>query len=72
VTVFDDVPEHEWSSTEEACQLVQSLLSKKYAPLSGHFLHVHDDIDKLLRDADKIKRERLYQLRMDSLENLID
>lgn len=72
VPVFDDVPEHEWSRPEEVCQLVHSLLSEKYAPLSGRFLHVHDDIDELSNDTARIKRERLYQLRMDSLGNLID
>jgi len=67
-----DIPDEEFSDQEEIASLACALISGDYAELTGHFIHVSDDLPELLANAGRLKRERLYQLSLHGLEGLIE
>ena len=64
IDLFQGVPPSEWSPPEAAAQLAVRLAAGDGARLNGRFLHVADDLDELLREADRIEHEGLYTLRL--------
>ena len=65
------IPDEDFHQPEDIAERVCRLVTGRYAPLSGRFLHVGDDLDRLLESAEKINEERLYSLRLDGLDGLI-
>jgi NAD(P)-dependent dehydrogenase (short-subunit alcohol dehydrogenase family) len=62
--IFDegrDVP------AEVPARLVTALASGRYDVLSGRFLTVADDLERLLQSSSQIDREQLYALRVNRL-----
>jgi NAD(P)-dependent dehydrogenase (short-subunit alcohol dehydrogenase family) len=49
---------------ERAGRLVVEIASGRLDPLAGRFLHVLDDYEALLNDAERIRRDDLYVLRL--------
>ncbi len=68
---IDDLPADAFNQPEDIAERVSKLITGKYAALSGLFLHVRDDLDAILENADILREQRLYSLRIDSLEGLI-
>jgi NAD(P)-dependent dehydrogenase (short-subunit alcohol dehydrogenase family) len=66
-----DIPASEFSRPEDIADRVCRLVSGNYAALSGRFLHVKDDLERLLENAGRVEEERLYTLRLDGLDGLI-
>jgi len=62
--LFQGIPQSEWSPPEQVAQLVVRLAAGDGARLNGRFIHVADDLDELVREADRIEREGLYTLRL--------
>ena len=56
---------------EDIAERVCKLVTGEYGALSGLFLHVKDDLEQLLANADYLREQRLYSLRIDGLEGLI-
>ncbi len=61
---FKQVPESAWAPPEAAAELVVRLAKGDGAGLNGRFIHVDDDLDELVREAERIEREGLYTLRL--------
>jgi len=72
IPIFNDIPEHEWNKPQDVCRLVNELLTDTYKNLSGRFIHLDDDIEKLNASLEKIESGGLYQLRMDNLKGPIE
>jgi NAD(P)-dependent dehydrogenase (short-subunit alcohol dehydrogenase family) len=72
VPIFADIPEREWNKPEDICHLVKTLLNNDYGELSGRFIHVKDDVGQLLKNAERIRNQGLYQLRMGNLDGSIE
>jgi len=68
VDAFDEVPENAWAPPEAAATLVVRLASGEGTALNGRFIHVGDDLDALLREAERIEAEGLYTLRLIDLD----
>ncbi len=68
VDAFDDVPAYAWAPPEAAAELVVRLASSEGMALNGRFVHVGDDLDELLREAERIDAEGLYTLRLIGLQ----
>jgi NAD(P)-dependent dehydrogenase (short-subunit alcohol dehydrogenase family) len=66
-----DIPKEEFYQPEQLAALACELSTGKYAKLTGHFIHVRDDLSELLANADKLSDERLHQLSMHGLNGLI-
>jgi NAD(P)-dependent dehydrogenase (short-subunit alcohol dehydrogenase family) len=67
-----DIPEQDFHKPQDIAALACELASGRYADLSGLFLHVRDDLPSLLAEAERVKKERLYQLRLSGLDGLIE
>ena len=67
-----DIPEEDFYQPEHIAALACELITGKYASLTGHFIHVGDDLSELLANADQLRNERLHQLSMHGLNGLID
>jgi NAD(P)-dependent dehydrogenase (short-subunit alcohol dehydrogenase family) len=67
-----DIPEEDFFSPEDIAALVSELITGKYAKLTGHFIHVRDELSMLLANTERLKQERLYQLGLHGLEGLIE
>ena len=72
VDIFKDLPASAWNPPEKICQLVVDILERDCSALSGCFIHADDDLDAMLKQADKVKSEGLYQLGMYSLDGRIE
>lgn len=68
---INDIPEEQFHHPEDIAALVEKLVTGKYAALSGHFIHVVDDLGALLENAPRLKEERLYQFALHGLDGLI-
>ena len=68
---INDVPEEDFYQPEHLASLACELMTGKYADLSGHFIHVGDDLPELLANAEQLKKGRLHQLSMHGLNGLI-
>lgn len=72
VDLFKSIPESAWSPPEAAASLVVRLAANAGMALNGRFLHVNDDLDELLREAERIKVEGLYTLRLLNLSGTVN
>ena len=72
VPYFKNLPKDAWSPIEKIAELVVKLASKDVSTLSGKFIHVNDDLDRLLENAEKITKDGLYTLRLPTLDGLIE
>jgi NAD(P)-dependent dehydrogenase (short-subunit alcohol dehydrogenase family) len=54
---------------EKAAQLVVQLASGRADALSGRFIDVSDDLEKLLERLEEVKRDNLYTLRVANLDS---
>lgn len=70
--VFDDLPATAWSPIEKICGLVGDLIDRDCSVLSGRFIHVNDDLEELLADAERIRQEHLYQLRLSTFRGIVE
>lgn len=55
---------------ERSAHLVLELASGRADSLSGSFLTIYDDLDKLIKNADSIDQQTLYSLKVDRLPNM--
>ena len=67
-----DIPDEEFNNSEEVASLACELITGNYAELTGHFIHVSDDLPELLTNVDRLKEQRLYQLSLHGMEGLIE
>ncbi|MCC5805855.1 MAG: SDR family oxidoreductase [Opitutales bacterium] len=68
---LQSIPESEWSRPEAAASLVVRLATSRGTALNGRFIHVHDDLDEMLSEADRIEAENLYTLRLNNLSGAV-
>lgn len=66
-----DIPESAFAQPEDIADRVCRLASGDYAELSGCFMHVSDDLDRLRDRAEQITEECLYTLRLQGLDGHI-
>lgn len=64
------LPGVEFTPITEIARLTEELLTKEVAPLTGRFIHVTDDLDELIAQADRIAEEDTYTLRLPKLDGL--
>jgi 3-oxoacyl-[acyl-carrier protein] reductase len=72
IDLFKSVPESAWSPAESAASLVVRLAANAGIALNGKFIHVNDDLDELLREAERINVEGLYTLRLLNLDGAVE
>lgn len=65
---FEGIPESQVHSAEEGARLVVRLCTGEADLLTGRFIHVVDDLDAMLADAEKIIADDLYALRLNKIE----
>jgi NAD(P)-dependent dehydrogenase (short-subunit alcohol dehydrogenase family) len=70
--VFSHIPESEWTPVAQVAATVLRLAAGDAQLLNGRFFHVQDDLDELLREAERIEREGLYTLRLSNLDGLVE
>ena len=63
-------PASAWYPAERIAALVAAIASGRADALNGRFLHVMDDLERMLAESDRIGREELYQLRLHTLDGL--
>jgi NAD(P)-dependent dehydrogenase (short-subunit alcohol dehydrogenase family) len=63
-------PPSAWFPAERIATLVATLASGRADALSGRFIHVMDDLERILAESDRVRREELYQLRLHTLDGL--
>jgi NADP-dependent 3-hydroxy acid dehydrogenase YdfG len=68
---FEHVPAEAWSQPEDICKTTLRLIEGDCQALSGRFLHVLDNIDRLLDHAQMIGDEGLFQLQLSGLDGVI-
>ena len=68
----DKMTGFEWHPPEDVASLVVRLACGEGKALSGRFLHVEDDLDELVRESRRIRREDLYTLRLLKLNGPAD
>ncbi|MGI0149941.1 MAG: SDR family oxidoreductase [Thermoplasmata archaeon] len=68
IPIFRNLPESEWRPAERAGELVVRLTAGEADALSGCFLHLDDDLPTLVREAERIRKDRLYTLRLLGLD----
>lgn len=61
---FEGIPDSDVSPPELVANLIVRLASGEADKLTGRYIHVTDDLDKLIAMADKIQEEDLYALRL--------
>ncbi|MDJ0781381.1 MAG: SDR family oxidoreductase [Desulfosarcinaceae bacterium] len=66
---YDQIPARQWLSAKRVAHLCLSIASGRADALSGRYLHVVDDIDALIADAERIITEDLQVLRLRAVEN---
>jgi NAD(P)-dependent dehydrogenase (short-subunit alcohol dehydrogenase family) len=66
--VFRNVPESDWRAADLVGGLIVRLAAGEADALSGCYLHVDDDLPALLRESERIRKGRLYSLRLLTLE----
>ena len=67
-TDMKDIPKELWSPPEKICAMIQLLLTGDYDALGGRFIHVTDNLQNMLENAQQIQDEELYQLRIRTLD----
>lgn len=71
VDAFKDLPAAAWSPIGDVCKLVCELSSGNYSTLSGRFIHVHDDLQRLAENLARIESENLYTLQLANLDGIV-
>ena len=71
IDALRSIPANEWSRAEDAGSLVVRLAANQGTALNGRFIHVHDDLDAMLREAERIEAENLYTLRLNNLSGAV-
>jgi len=61
---FEGIPDSEVSPPELAGHLVVRLASGEADNLSGRYIHIQDNLDELILTAERIQKEDLYTLRL--------
>ena len=61
----------DWLAPERTADLCVLIASGRTDTLSGHYIHVSDDLDELLAHTEQITREGLYALRLPKLHGLV-
>lgn len=72
VPVFEDLQADAWTPVEAIGELVVRLTDGEFDALSGRFLHVGFDLERMRDDADEIVDRGLYVLRLPSLDGLVE
>ena len=67
-----NVPDEEFFQPEDIAGHVSKLVTGDYGALSGLFLHVRDDLDRLLEHAAQLRERRLFSLRIDGLDGPVE
>ncbi len=67
---FQDLPVDEWLPAELAAEMVTRCAHGGLDQLSGRFLSVVDDLDRMLGEVGRIEAEGLYILRLPQLDGL--
>ena len=62
--IIDNMSDVVWFPPEAAANVVLRLARGEGKALSGRFLHVEDDFDELVREAERIRKENLYTLKL--------
>ena len=70
--MFKNLPPEAWTPAETTVEVCMSLISGKYNALSGRFVHVTWDADKLLDEVNEITEKNLLILRLPDLDGLIE
>jgi len=70
--VFKQIPETEWTPVAQVAAMALRLAAGDARQLNGRFFHVHDDLDELLRETERIQLEGLYTLRLANLDGLVE
>jgi len=68
---FDDLPPEAWSQPADICRLIQRLTEPGCEGLHGRFLHVKDDLDRLLAETATVHEKGLYKLGLHGLNGRI-
>lgn len=67
IDAFKSIPESEWTPPERVAAMAVRLAAGDGARLNGRFIHVADDLDEMVREAERIERDGLYTLRLFNL-----
>jgi NAD(P)-dependent dehydrogenase (short-subunit alcohol dehydrogenase family) len=59
-----DISPERWTPIEKVGEVAVLLASGQADALSGRFIHIHSDINRLVGDAEKIKEKDFYVLRL--------
>ncbi|HEX7393253.1 MAG TPA: SDR family oxidoreductase [Thermoplasmata archaeon] len=70
--IIDNMSDVVWFPPEAAANIVLRLACGEGRTLTGRFLHVEDDFDQLVREAERIRKENLYTLRLLKLKGPVD
>jgi len=62
--IIEGMSDSEWSPPEAAARFVLRMACGEARALSGRFIHVDDDLDELVRNSRRIRRDNLYTLRL--------
>lgn len=65
--IWKDVPEDKWTPVELAAKLCVTIASGKCNKLNGKYIHVMDDLEKMIDNAEVIKNRNLYNLTINEL-----
>lgn len=65
--LFKDVPEDNWLPIELAGKLCVSIASGKCDNLNGRYIHVMDNLEEMIDNAEVIKNKNLYNLTINEL-----
>lgn len=66
--IWKDVPADEWSPVELTGELCVFLASGKADGLSGRYIHITDDIEKMIKNEKEIIEKNLYNTVVNKLE----
>lgn len=72
VPFFESLPEEAWTPVEAIGELVCELVGGAYDDLSGRFIHVDFDLDRMQANSEEIADDGLYILRLPGLDGLIE
>jgi 3-oxoacyl-[acyl-carrier protein] reductase len=67
---MESQPASAWYRAEQVAALVAEIASGRVDALNGRFIHVMDDLERMLAEAGRIGAEELYQLRLHTLDGL--
>jgi NAD(P)-dependent dehydrogenase (short-subunit alcohol dehydrogenase family) len=67
---LEALPASAWSPPERIGTLVADIASGRADSMNGRFIHVMDDLERMLAENERVRREELYQLRLHTLDGL--